>query len=388
MLLLALETVTRAGSLAFADAGAYASTLGDSRQTHGVRLPGELLRFLDAQHRQLSDVDAFVVVTGPGSFTGLRVGLATIQGIALTHARPVIGIPTLDAMVGGWLDHRSTKDDVLLVCLDGARGDVFYALCDTTGAEHFDQTRWLIEPAVDTPQAAGARVRSVLDGRSARAIGDGVERYADVFRAALQQLSIESPMPNLAEGAVRLAGRRGSRGDAPHALRPIYIRRPDAELARERAAAATDLDISEVSDPAGRAEVAALQARVFGQDWGADGLTGGEPNREIAKVHAARPRSGKLIAYSVVWLVLDELHIHSVAVDPGFRRKGIAKALLGRVLDEARGSGATSATLEVRASNRDAIALYEKLGFKTEGRRPAYYQNPLDDALILWRRKL
>ena len=90
----------------------------------------------------------------------------------------------------------------------------------------------------------------------------------------------------------------------------------------------------------------------------------------------------------MVWLIVDELHIHSIAVDPGFQRKGIAKALLQRVLEEARSQGATSSTLEVRASNQPALALYQKLGFKTEAVRPAYYQNPAEDALILWRRKL
>jgi len=131
-----------------------------------------------------------------------------------------------------------------------------------------------------------------------------------------------------------------------------------------------------------------LQARVFGHSWGADGLTGGEPNQEIAKLHAARQRSGKLVAYSVVWHILDELHVHSVAVDPAYQRKGIAKTLLERVLAEARAQGAVAATLEVRASNAAALALYTKLGFQTEAVRPKYYENPVEDALILWRRKL
>ena len=108
----------------------------------------------------------------------------------------------------------------------------------------------------------------------------------------------------------------------------------------------------------------------------------------MAKVHVARQRSGKLIAFSVIWLVLDELHIHSIAVDPGFVRRGVAKTLLQRVLDESRASGATSATLEVRASNTAARSLYEGFGFHVEAVRPAYYENPIEDALILWRRKL
>ena len=392
MLLLALETVTRAGSLAICGASDACATFiggaGDARLTHGVRLPGEAVQFLRSHQHTLADIDAFVVVTGPGSFTGLRVGLATIQGFALAHSRPVIGIPTLEAMVSGWLDRRAGTADVLCACLDGARGDVFYVLYDVAGASTIESAKVLIEPSVATPDVAIARVRALAAGRKCVFVGDGAERYADRFRVALPESTIDSPMPNLAEAAGRLAQRRGQAGTPPHALRPIYIRRPDAELARDRAAPIVDFEIIEVKDPAEMAEVAALQVRVFAESWGAEGLAGGEANRAIAHVHAARHRSGELIAYSVVWHVLDELHIQSLAVDPAFRRKGVANALLRHVLSDARASGATSATLEVRAENTPARALYDKFGFQTEAVRKGYYKNPTGDALILWRRKL
>lgn len=389
MLLLALETVTRAGSLAICEgAGNCVSMAGDPGQTHGVRLPGEVIRFLDAHQHTLADVETFVVVTGPGSFTGLRVGLATIQGFALAHNRLVIGIPTLEAMVSGWLDRRIDSGDTVCACLDGARGDVFYVLYDVAGAARLEAATLLIEPGVATPDVAAARIRAMTSGRTCTLVGDGVERYADRFRSALPGAVVESPMPNLAEAAGRLAQRRHHTGTAPHALRPIYIRRPDAELARDRAAAAVDFDLIDVKDAAGLAEVAALQARVFADSWGVDGIAGGEANRDIARVHAARHRSGELIAYSVVWHVLDELHIQNIAVDPAFRRKGVANALLNHVLAAARAEGATGATLEVRASNSAARALYDRFGFQTEAVRKNYYQNPTDDALILWRRNL
>lgn len=390
MRLLALETVTRAGSLAVCDGAAAACTsmAGDAAQTHGVRLPGEMLRFLDAHDRTLADIDAFVVVTGPGSFTGLRVGLATIQGFALALDRTVIGIPTLEAIVSGWLDRRAGADTILCACLDGARGDVFYVLYDVAGVRDLAAARLLIEPGVATPGEAAARVRTMAAGRPCTLVGDGAERYSEVFRATLPGLTIDTPMPNLAEAAARLAIRRGLTGAPPHALRPIYIRRPDAELARDRAAAAIDVDVAEVNDTATLAEVAALHTRVFGHGTGTDGLVGGQANRAIARVHAARHRSGEVIGYTVVWVVLDELHIHDVAVDPGFRRKGVANTLLNHVLSDARTAGATSATLEVRAANSAARALYEKFGFATEAVRPSYYENPSDDALIMWRRNL
>ena len=85
------------------------------------------------------------------------------------------------------------------------------------------------------------------------------------------------------------------------------------------------------------------------------------------------------------WVIFDELHINTLAVAPEFRRRGYATALLQAVMREAETEGAVKATLEVRASNAAALALYERLGFRISARRPGYYTNPQEDALILWR---
>jgi [ribosomal protein S18]-alanine N-acetyltransferase len=89
------------------------------------------------------------------------------------------------------------------------------------------------------------------------------------------------------------------------------------------------------------------------------------------------------------WTILDETHLVLLAVHPNFRRQGLGCAILLGLLTYARDRGSNYATLEVRASNQAAIALYETLGFKTAGRRPHYYSdassNTSEDALILWR---
>ena len=94
------------------------------------------------------------------------------------------------------------------------------------------------------------------------------------------------------------------------------------------------------------------------------------------------------MAYCACWIVFDELHINSVAVDATRRRLGIARRLLEYVLAEAAAGGARGATLEVRQSNEAARKLYEGLGFRVEGVRRNYYQDPKEDALILWHRNL
>ncbi len=84
-------------------------------------------------------------------------------------------------------------------------------------------------------------------------------------------------------------------------------------------------------------------------------------------------------------VVVDEMHIVIVAVDPVRRRQGIAAQMIAQAMAHAREQGCTRATLEVRASNVEAQNLYFRHGFAPVGTRPGYYMRPKEDALILWR---
>jgi [ribosomal protein S18]-alanine N-acetyltransferase len=92
-----------------------------------------------------------------------------------------------------------------------------------------------------------------------------------------------------------------------------------------------------------------------------------------------------LLALGCSWLILDEAHILMIAVHPEFRQRSLGEAILLGLLERARNRGASYATLEVKDSNCVAIALYEKLGLKIAGRRPHYYEDTGEDALIMWR---
>ncbi len=128
----------------------------------------------------------------------------------------------------------------------------------------------------------------------------------------------------------------------------------------------------------------ALDAVCFHRPW-----TRADYERELADparcfIYVARS-GGLVIAYCAFWRIFDEAHINNFAVHPEWRRRGIGRTLLVHSLDQAAALGAPKATLEVRASNTAAIALYETGGFVRAGLRRAYYTHPVEDALILWR---
>ena len=91
----------------------------------------------------------------------------------------------------------------------------------------------------------------------------------------------------------------------------------------------------------------------------------------------------RLVGMLVLWMIVDEAHIATLATHPDFRRQGIAEQLLLTVLEKAYTEGARSALLEVRAGNEAALTLYRKYGFEVVGRRERYYKDNNEDAVLM-----
>ncbi len=128
--------------------------------------------------------------------------------------------------------------------------------------------------------------------------------------------------------------------------------------------------------------VAAVDIACFPTHWSVQSY-----RNELQNLHAAyfvARDKGQVIGFAGMWIALDEAHITMLAVVGEYRRRGIAKALLVRLLREARRRGCTAATLEVRSRNTAAQALYRSFQFEWTGRREGYYTDTNDDAEILW----
>lgn len=130
-------------------------------------------------------------------------------------------------------------------------------------------------------------------------------------------------------------------------------------------------------------EIARLEEICFSEPWSEEGIL--EAYRLGTKFFAAEADK-KLIGYIGIKAVIDEGYITNIAVFPRFRRRGVAKALLNKVFEFAKEKGLSFVSLEVRPSNTEAVSLYEKTGFKEEGRRKNFYRLPLEDALIMTKR--
>ena len=129
-------------------------------------------------------------------------------------------------------------------------------------------------------------------------------------------------------------------------------------------------------------EVAELERICFSTPWSRNMLAE-ELENDLSAFLVALDDQGRVAGYAGVQVVLDEGYITNVAVRPDCRRQGVASQLLQVFLNFAEGNHLAFLTLEVRASNYDAIALYGCKGFRSVGRRPNYYEHPKEDAIIM-----
>jgi tRNA threonylcarbamoyladenosine biosynthesis protein TsaB len=225
VIVLALDTTTRAGSAAVIDGGRIRAQLsGDATLTHGQRLPADLIRVVDQAGVALDDVDLLAVAAGPGSFTGLRVGIAAMQGIAFAKELKIVPVSALDALARDAADGRRA----VAAWMDAQRGQVYAALYAPGG--HI-----LIEPTSVSPEETLAAWAQRGAPDAIYFTGDGAIRYAETIARRWPGTSTTSRDVSPLAGIIgQIAHDHPERAVAPHAVVPVYIRRPDAELARLR----------------------------------------------------------------------------------------------------------------------------------------------------------
>ncbi|MGW3495187.1 tRNA (adenosine(37)-N6)-threonylcarbamoyltransferase complex dimerization subunit type 1 TsaB [Streptomyces sp. NPDC001020] len=207
MLLLALDTATPAVTVALHDGASVvtSSSQVDARR-HGELLLPAVDRVLAEAGTRLDAVTAVVVGVGPGPYTGLRVGLMTADTFGLALGVPVYGLCTLDALA-----YASGLDEPFVVATDARRKEVYWARYD-------DARTRVTEPAVDRP----AEIAETVAGLPA--VGAGALLYPDTFPQPREPEHVS------AAALASLAAERLAAGEELPAPRPLYLRRPDAQV--------------------------------------------------------------------------------------------------------------------------------------------------------------
>ncbi len=403
-----------------------ASVEAEARRASNTQLLPRIDAALAEHGVAREDIACVAVGRGPGSFTGVRIAMATAKGIASALEVPLVGVSSLDAVA--WNAWAAGERGPLSVVADAMRKEVYpvrYLLNDT-GIERLEADRVVkAEDAARELAAEGDPAEEDASSQvSARLLcGDALKKYGELFEGCGAALPAELWMPT-GRGlllALQAAWRAGEadpldarRHDPAFAL-PVYTRLSDAEenerirlakndpknlatgvqdVAKRADQRATMHDTAILNaqpdehgitykplDAAHAGAVATLESLVMGSDAWSEALVADELPR-ADRVWWAAYEGEALAGYAGGWIVDGQVQILKVGVDPAMRRRGIARELLAHVAADARDLGASRCSLEVRAGNVGAQELYAALGFRSLGVRPRYYSDG-EDAVIM-----
>ena len=382
-------------------------------------------------------LDLIAASAGPGSFTGIRIGIATVRALAQTLSIQVIKVPTLETFV--YLNDASYVESVssvirnhIIACpIFDARRDQMYAgafVLETTGkimplvaSDAYDPEEFFsalsasaqaykkLTERSDDSGTTGYETRVVI-----KLMGDGLPAFTphiESFQAEMAGLGFDiltegfnliDKDDHLLRRDIHLTNREsnftGSKVQDALAvlawaeangepalygeLEPIYIRKAEAQRRlEEKQAASTNTFIASAAKQSIGNLRRAGEDDVYGISV-VERLSFGEPWLEKSILDDIRleysdyivcEKNGVILGYAGLHRILEEGHITNIAVHPSVRNRGIGKAILGELMNVAGKKGIKEFTLEVRAGDEAVICFYEKLGFVTEGIRKDYY---------------
>ena len=228
MRLLALDTATPATTVALRLSDEKLLTRRHEpgpgeRPGHVSELLPLVLALLGEAGIGFAELDRIAVGVGPGTFTGLRIGVATARALAHAHGLPLVGVSTLRALAAGAAGPagRAERAPAVLAVLDARRGEAFAAA--------WAADEQLLAPAALAPEALAEQAAALPAGTLA--IGDGAVRFRTVLEAAGAAVPPDDSAVHRVEAAVHARLAAGMDPDAADAVLPTYLRLPDAELA-------------------------------------------------------------------------------------------------------------------------------------------------------------
>ncbi len=316
------------------------STVLDADKNHNEKLLGEIDKLLQESDLKMQDIDACFCFVGPGSFTGIRVGVATIKGFRDALGIKAFGINTLE-----YLSRLAVKKDstAQVFALYGSLNSYFVAHIEN-GELVYESTNQTLDQLL---AIANGRDIYVFSGSNHCEFARNVDLNADEL--------------------VLLANDVYARGD--ERLTPVYFQLSQAEA--QKISRNVDISLATVDDAK---EITNIDNQIFEDKWNEDSYI-----REIRnnKLFVAKLLD-KIIGFVDLEIVADEMNIVKIGVLPDYRRNRVAIQLINHATDYARQSNIASIGLEVSSNNAPAKNLYKKMGFEPTRIRKHYYKDHSD----------
>lgn len=418
MKILSIDTTGTTASVAVSDGqGNITAETSGEEMNHLQALFPMIARALARSGIQKTELERIAVAVGPGSFTGIRIGMAAARTLAQALGISMIPVQTLESFVYAERTSREQEEAAegpAAVCpmLDARRNQVYAAawLLKPDGAfeelvppDAYDVTEFLST----AQEAAGKAGASHL-----KLYGDGTDSYEGTIGSVTGIPVKIADRKHRYQNAVSVLHRaealacEGKTWDY-NEVRPEYLRKSEAErklaagqlgkkkkelkkkrpLPEEMAVAADPAEEIRyrMASPEDAEIFAKLDAICFDHPWSSASFAGELDGSQKSYYVAAENSRGEVIGFGGAAFILDEGDVNRVAVHPGYRGRGIADRMMDMVTACADSMGIRSLMLEVREANRSAIALYKNHGFLVEGKREGYYAATGENALLMRR---
>ena len=345
----------------------------------------EMVRMVDAD---LKEIDAIAVAGGPGSFTGLRIGSATAKGLGVALDKPLIHVPTVDAMAYSMYG----CEDIICPIMDARRKQVYTGLYSFSHKKNGDGGLYdepvfqVLRMQMAVPVEELIRHLNVYRRRVVF-LGDGVPVYKEMLAEGLKvpysfAPSFMNRQRAAAVGALGIRYYEAGRYEAAAEFKPEYLRKSQAERERAEREKNAVPKVRRMTMEDGAA-VAEMEHQLFPDAWSEKSIL--ETLEQTNTICLIAEKAGRTAGYLLAYTAADEAEIARIAVVKELQRQGAARALLAE-LESVRGSeGIKKILLDVRSGNGAARALYTSTGFKEDGIRQRFYENPVEDAILMSR---
>ena len=359
------------------------------KKTHSQTLLPMIAEMAKMIELDLSTIDAIAVAGGPGSFTGLRIGSATAKGLGLALDKPLIHVPTVDALAYNVYG----CEDIICPIMDARRNQVYTGLYTFSSRAGEKPDSNLVEPVFQVMKMQMAvsveeLIRRLNNyARPVVFLGDGVPVYQEMLSAGLKVPYSFAPsymnrQRAAVVGALGIKYFKAGKFETAAEHRPEYLRMSQAE--RERAErekkAVTEVREMTMEDAAAVAE---MEHQLFPDAWSEKSVL--ETLEQEHTICLTALKAGRIAGYALVYTAADEAEIARIAVAKELQRQGVARVLLSELEAICGSQGIKKILLDVRCGNSAARALYEAAGFKEDGIRQRFYENPAEDAILMSR---
>ncbi len=336
----------------------------DTGRTHSENLMPMLQQAFRQSNLSLNDIDLLVCDNGPGSFTGIRIGIATIKAFCDSLNLPCIGISSLEALA-----YAIQEEGFIASILDCKNDNCYFALYERKNSNYHE----IIAPTAETIEnALNLCAQKISLNKSITFVGNGSVIYQESIVHKFKENAILAPLDaNILDSyLVGLAGFHKYKQNQLEDVLPLYLKKPQAQ--RQLEEKFKNIEIIPMTQEHFD-KIASTLTSDFDEFWNAnilkDELASKNSNYFVAKWKE------EILGFAGIKSMLEDSDIMNIVVKKDFRNQGIGSLLLKKLILLAQESNFISVTLEVMEENYPAIHLYKKFGFKEIGMRKNYYQD-------------